>query len=542
MRIPPAWALPVIGIVAAVALSPTRSISKARDLPAIVFVSRMAPVAPGVIPGLGPAGRGAVAGGRLRVREPDGRVRDLVRAGIFVDVSDPSVSPDGRHVAFAATMNPDSAWRIYVVRVDGDSLSAATRSDRALDLSVLGKGASRFERYDDFDPCWIDRATLCFASTRYPQRSQYGDFPVSNLFMVNTDGGAPRRVTSERNGAEEPAWDSRRGRLLFARWWHNRYTPGDSSSSIAAAAAGQQPVSLWQAMEIELDGAGEHVACGAPVTRIAAMAYQPAPLADGSVIGVYARNMSLVPGTGGVGIQRFARPLSAGVRIAGAIREVAAAAGYGSSNGLAPASACSPAALPDGRIVFAYDAGGRGDFGLWIANQDGSGMASLLDMPGTLELDPAPVVAWDDRRRRSGETAIAGADLPFTSIEQIRDTPRRFRFLNENVFSAAHGVPAPPRTAGARILFWGTLARPETEGGDTAVLVREAPVGKDGKVDEKNLPAGLPMFEQLVDSHGNVLRSAHAAAHVAGLNVGLPGQVTRCIGCHTGHSVRLAPR
>lgn len=541
MRTRFAWALLALGIVIAAVLAPARSSSKARELPAIVFVSRMPSPAPGVIPGLGPAGRGAVAGGRLRVREPDGRVRDLVRAETFADVSAPSVSPDAKHVAFAATVNPDSAWRIYVVRADGESLRAVTRSDRVLDLSPLGAAASRFARYDDFDPCWVDRATLCFASTRYPQRSQYGDFPVSNIFLVSIDRGAPRRITSERNGAEKPAYDARHGKILFARWWHNRYMPGDSASSIVVS-AGAQPVSLWQAMEIEPDGAHERIACGAPATRIAAMAYQPAPLADGSIVGVYARNLSLVPGTGGVGIQRFAPPLSAGVRIAGAIREAAVAAGYGSSNGLAPASACSPAGLPDGRLVFAYDPGGRGDFDLWIANKDASGMEALLTIPGTLELDPAPLVAWDDRRRSGGGTAIAGADLPFTGIEQLKETTRRFRFLNENVFSAAHGASAPPQVAGARILFWGTLARPAAEGGDTAVLVREAPVGPGGRVDVNDLPAGLPMFEQLVDSHGSVLRSAHATAHVAGLNVGLPGQVTRCIGCHTGHSVRLAPR
>src|SRR5207253_4486387 len=56
-----------------------------------------------------------------------------------------------------------------------------------------------------------------------------------------------------------------------------------------------------------------------------------------------------------------------------------------------PAQMCSPAALPDGRLVVAYDAAGHGDFGLGIVERDGSHPVPLLDRPGTLELDPVPL-------------------------------------------------------------------------------------------------------------------------------------------------------
>jgi hypothetical protein len=115
-----------------------------------------------------------------------------------------------------------------------------------------------------------------------------------------------------------------------------------------------------------------------------------------------------------------------------------------------------------------------------------------------------------------------------------------FRFFDRDLFAGGHGLPgvhaAPPRTKGARIRFWATLPRPEVAGGDTAVLVREAPVGPDGSVDER-VPAGIPMFEQLVDAGGRVLRSVDGPAHVAGLNAGAPGATVTCVGCHTGHSV-----
>jgi hypothetical protein len=50
------------------------------------------------------------------------------------------------------------------------------------------------------------------------------------------------------------------------------------------------------------------------------------------------------------------------------------------------------------------------------------------------------------------------------------------------------------------------------------ILVREAAVGPGGEVNERDLPADVPMFEQLVDAGGAVLMTAHGPAHVAGSN------------------------
>jgi hypothetical protein len=517
-------------------------------LPPVVFVSRRPPPAAlaGAIPGFGPGQRTLATGGRLLLREPGGAVRELLPPGALFDVSDPSVSPDGRRVSFAGTPAPDSAWRIWVTALDG---SAARPLRITRDPGRPGRA-----RADDFDPCWVDDSTLCFASTRYAQVAQYGAVPASNLFLVGLSGGEPVRITSERNGAEEPAMDVRRGRIVFARWWHNRYRAsadtGGLTTDLARALPGDT-VNLWHAMEIAPDGSGERLACGAPASRLGAMAYQPAVLADGSIVAVYAANLGLLPLSGGTGIQRFAPRGRAGRRLAGAIvepLEPGARAGYGSPAGLAPPSACAPAGLPDGRILFSYDPGGRGDFGLYVMNADGGGLARVLDLPGTLELDPAPVIAWPRGSRAArGARSTAGAPVerPFTTLEQVLHSDRRFRFLDLDVFAkppSGRGLPAgPPPTPGARIRFYATLDRPEAPGGDTVALVREAAVGTRGRVDESGLPAQVPLFEQIVDARGRVLGTAHGPAHVAGLNAGSPGGVTRCIGCHVGHSTRLRP-
>jgi hypothetical protein len=94
---------------------------------------------------------------------------------------------------------------------------------------------------------------------------------------------------------------------------------------------------------------------------------------------------------------------------------------------------------------------------------------------------------------------------------------------------------------GVRIRFYAALARPSSPGGDTIVLVREAPVTPSGAIHEDSMPADLPMFEQLVDAEGRVLRSAMGPAHVPGFNSARMGSGTKCVGCHAGHSPIAVP-
>jgi hypothetical protein len=542
-----------------------------RGLPPIVFASRAPAAEPGAVPGLGPHQRALATGGRLLLRERDGRVRELIAAGALHDVSDPAVSFDGHTVAFAATPAADSAWRIYLVRTDGTGLRAVTRTEEITPATR----ATPMRRYDDLDPCWVAPDLLCFASTRYPQRAQYADVPVTNLHLLNVGAsplrlpwrggslalapGTPLRITAERNGAEEPALDPTTGRIVYARWWFNRHRPGSgvALATVSGGRLGADSVNLWQPITITVLGRDARLPAGTPAARRATMAYQPAVLRDGSLLGVYAANLGLSPGPVALGIQRLDRSGRVASRLAGAIVSDAAGDAYQGTVGLAAASACAPAALPDGRVLFSYSPGGRGDYGLHVMRADGSGIEPVLDLPGTLELDAVPLVARrpvrlaiEPREASEPERAVPVAfvsSLPPLAGGRLEDRGT-FRFSSLDVFGGAtrgragKRSPAgpPPRTAGARIRFWGLFATPERAGGDTAVLLRERPVGWDGQVDER-LPADVPLFEQLVDSAGAVLRSAHEPAHVAGLNAGSPGSVARCIGCHVGHSVVRLP-
>ena len=545
----------------------------ALHLPAIVFVARNpVPGDPTAIPGLGPHQRAVVTGGRLLVREPDGRPRELLPSGAFHDVSDPSVSPDARRVAFAGATHADAAWRIWVVDLDGANLAQVTHDrDPAPGPPAIGMPAARFERYDDLDPCWIDDSSLVFASTRYPQRAQYADLPVTNLFETTVPSRAGAhgmlRLTSERNGAEEPAMDWTTGRLLFSRWWFNRYRAADSPGGITTdppAAIARDTVNLWQVMSMSLSDRRPRLAAGDLRTRRGEMGYQPTPLANGAIAAVYAANLGLSPRPGGTGIHALARSFGPARRLIGAIVSGKAGDVYGGTEGLAPPSACSPGGLPDGRVLFSYSPGARGDFGLYVMNPDGSHVGRVFDLPGTLELDAAPVVRRAPPPREKPLAAEEFADPAghATRARQLLPPPPgdappavrewfaggrgTFRFHDLDVFAdGPAGSPArgaAPRTPGARLRFFATLARPEQAGGDSAFLLREVPVGPNGEVNETGLPADLPMFEQLVGPDGRVLTTAHGPAHVAGSNAGVAGYASRCVGCHLGHSTLPVPR
>jgi hypothetical protein len=505
-----------------------------RRLPRIVFVSRL-PLADGRIAGLGPAGRTAAPGGELMVRERSGRVRALLPAGTFHDVADPNVSWDGRRIAFAATVHADSAWRIWLVDADGARLERLTGRGEATARAPGGAPATRSatdgaRRFDDFDPCWLPDGRIVFASTRFHQVSQLGGYPVSNLFVIGADGAGLIRLTTERNGAEAPSIDPRDGRIVYARWWFNRYLPSDTPPGVTLERAHAVPsdtVDLWHAVSIATDGDGIRLAGGDPRERSGQMAYAPLLLRDGTLIGVQSGDASL------------AGP-------PGALRLVDYPGGFAERRVLGSTSAFAPALLPDGRIVCSMDVNGTGDFALCVMDPAHPELArAIADRPGRIESGaavlaprPAPPVLGPGMIDPPG-------DAPHTEVAQLHDHVNTFRFDCLNVFATgpvdSRFPDAPPMQQGVKIRFFATLSRPAATGGDTVVLVREAALTPTGAVHEDDMPADVPMFEQLVDREGKVLRSATGPAHVPGLNFARLGSGTKCVGCHAGHSALDVP-
>jgi hypothetical protein len=75
---------------------------------------------------------------------------------------------------------------------------------------------------------------------------------------------------------------------------------------------------------------------------------------------------------------------------------------------------------------------------------------------------------------------------------------------------------------------------------DWPIELGEVPVDALGAVTEGYAPAGVPLFEQLRGPDDAVPLTGgpypDGAAHVAGLNFGVPGGFALCVGCHAGHS------
>lgn len=544
-------AAPALALLAGLALIGATGFGPVWDrrLPRLVFVSRL-PLESGRIAGLGPAARTAAPGGELMVRERSGRVHALLAPGRFHDVADPSVSWDGRTIAFAGIEREGGAWRIWTVGADGSRLAQVTPDAGAADhasadtahIASAGvvDGGEEFHdtaaRFDDFDPCWLPDGRIVFASTRLQQISQRGGYPVSNLFVIGPGGAGLVRLTTERNGAEEPSIDPRDGRIVYARWWLNRYLPrdGDAGPGMApgitldrAQAVPADTVDLWHAVSVLPDGDGVRLAGGDPRERSGQMAYAPIVLEDGTLIGTFADDASLAGAPG-------------------ATRLVGYPGGFAARRDLGAARAFGATPLPDGRLLVALDRDGAGDFALALMDPARPEAARVVaDRTGRVESDAAVLAP---RRRppvlRPG-MIDPPAPVPHTDVAQLHDHVNTFRFDCLNVFATgpvdSRFPDAPPLRKGVRIRFYAALARPAAEGGDTLVLVREAPVTGSGAVHEDDMPADVPMFEQLVDEDGNVLRSATGPAHVPGFNYARLGSGTKCVGCHAGHSAVEVP-
>ena len=521
----------------AIALAPplgSAPVARGRPpVPALVFVSRAMPPpeAAGQVPGLGPYGRALVTRGRLMIRTAAGTVRPLIHPRFFHDVSDPAVSFDGRVVAFAGVVHADSAWRIWSVRADGRGLRAVTRTGPP---AASGPGEARFTRFDDLDPVWLPDGRLCFASTRWPLVAQAG-IPATNLFTVRPDGTGLERLTSDRNGAEEPSVDPGSGRILYARWWTNRWLASERErmgvTLIRAQSVPSDTVNVWHALTLLPDGDGARLAGGDPRTRAGVAAYQPVMFPGGTLVGVRPERA----GFEGAGVRSVVQAFPGGF----AAPVILAGLGTGG------ASACAPAALPGDVVALALDVRGRGDYGLWAVRADGSGLTRLVDLPGTLELDPAPLSPRPVPPVASPPREIPISEVPYRSIAEGDPAAPTFRFDCMNVFTNgpidSPFPDAPPLQRDVRIRFYAALARPDDAAGDTVVLLREARVSAVGGVHVEDLPGDTPMFEQLVDSRGRVLRSSMGPAHVPGLNFARGGSGTKCVGCHSGHSAQEVP-
>jgi hypothetical protein len=219
--------------------------------------------------------------------------------------------------------------------------------------------------------------------------------------------------------------------------------------------------------------------------------------------------------------------------------------------------AAEPEVLPDGRLLISLATDIRQDYGLYTVNSDGSGLTLLYDNPGTTELRarvlqprPLPPVIADQI------TQVASLLPPLAEGPYDRDGTFTYQALNVyfNAPVDTDILSAMPVGSAGTIRFYIDHQRWQQNGSneslDWPILLREVLVQPDGSI-TTSAPANVPLFEQArniklgytVPLTGNNALPVEfgGAAHVTGMNFGRPGEVSRCVGCHTGHSMIPVP-
>src|SRR2546423_9658455 len=114
--------------------------------------------------------------------------------GKTVLYSDVALSPDGKNVAWVQSTAAIDAKQTYICGTSENSQA------KMIDLSIAGERT-------DADPAWSpDSKTLAFFSNA-------GEKEQKQLWTVNADGSAPKKLTSLSGYAARPAW-SRDGKQI----------------------------------------------------------------------------------------------------------------------------------------------------------------------------------------------------------------------------------------------------------------------------------------------------------------------------------------
>ncbi len=553
----------------------------AKDQPGVGAHSRFRPAAPG----------------RLIIRETNGAIRVLVDGAKanaaslnLIDVNAPDVSYDGKRIVFAGLPNGQydtgpvsnpGAWRLYIINVDGSGLRQVTKSDLATNLDAVNLPGSLGD-YDDTDPAWLPDGRIVFSSTRYPSYGHYSGVRTSNLFVVDENGAGMKRITSERNGADRPMVDPKTGRIVFARWWRNhRFAINDMSTLADTSGGYTQKDGLTTRRDVQITGESEyadmlwrnawHIATinpdgtdvkmwsGVFRDEAANHTYGGTFTPNGDFVSNFFPMYNMTEASGFGGLRYYSRqggrykPLMGVTSVSIADYAYCPNPGDCSYGIYKSAYFSEPEALPNGKLIVSYAKDHLQDYGLFVVGMDGKQLVPIYDVPGMSEVRARlvrpralpPVIA--DRITQTPKPLPPPAAGPY-------DQDGTFVFNALNVYGNGPVdmdiVNAPAVGSAARIRFFIDQQRQSTGSFpnlDWPILLADMPVNPSGAVVNPQLPANVPLFEQIRSPQNTVPLTtgpdgdADGAAHVAGMNYGRPGEVARCIGCHTGHSMIPLP-
>jgi hypothetical protein len=306
---------------------------------------------------------------------------------------------------------------------------------------------------------------------------------------------------------------------------------------------------IWQAGVVKPDGDALGLYAGFPLTRNGLHSYKTSITSDGKLLSVFVPHTPMVYTSGSTGIRWFNKGADYAHYIAGVNPDnmqlyIQNPPSIGT---MQPPYATDPVQLPDGRILFSYASQVENqDYGLYIINIDGTGMQLLYDIPGKLELNPQVLLARTVPPIIPDGVIQVSNELPPTIDPNTYFKNGGFRFDCVNMFTNGDVdqpmTDAPPITKNASIQFFLNFQRLDTLGLDTAIFLNQIGVQYSGAIHLDLAPADVPMFEQVLDSSGNVIKGTkNQIAHVTGMNYERPGTGTKCVGCHAGHTTIPVP-
>jgi hypothetical protein len=558
----------------------------------------------GCMPGAGPYSRFRdCAPGKLLIYQNDGTLITLIDGSNpasaslnLIDVNAPDVSYDGTQIVFAGLPAPAAgktydtlpkgapgAWRIYKINVDGTGLTQLTFSDLKINNTQFnppGMSYNNFKTYDDIDPIWLPDGRICFSTTRWPSNAVYNVFRTTNLFVMNADGSAMHRITSEHNGAERPVVDPLTGQIVFSRWWFNNRFPLDDTSTIAngsgtgyiqkaglssnAAVQSVKPNFInfngWVAAAINPDGTGLHLFAGSTGISQNFNMYGGSFTSNNSLVANYFPENHLTDEGGFGGVTTHVRGAGTYMHLAGYTYNSAVNAPAGTPGNLlryypADGFATDACVLPNDEVIISWAPDYNQKYGLYIIDTSGANRTLIYDEDGSSELRAKPIyprvvppIIADQVTQVAptyppleGGPYDAGGDFTFNDLNVYANGP-----VDMNITSA----PAIGNAGSIRFFIDQQRTRQNSNPQqDWPILLTELQIPPSGVIFNPNSPADVPIFEQLrtLKTKGYVVPTTGApfpgsTAHVAGMNYGRPTQITTCVGCHRGHSMIPVPQ
>ena len=116
-------------------------------------------------------------------------------------IRDPDVHFDGRRIVFAMRIDPNEAFQIYEIAVDGSGLKRLTHSTP----------------HTDIDPAWLPDDRIVFASTRDLKYCGCNQHIQANLFVMDRDGSRVLQISRNNLFDSRPSLLAD-GRILYDRW------------------------------------------------------------------------------------------------------------------------------------------------------------------------------------------------------------------------------------------------------------------------------------------------------------------------------------